>query len=143
MRVPERRGHLGGDPERVVERKLPLAVEPGAKGLALHQRHHVIDEPVGSGIRGAGVIEREDVGVTERRGGLDLPEEPLGAERRAEFGPEDLDGDGAVVLEIAGEIDRGHPALAEFALDQVAAGEGGAEAVQVGHRGVGIGWASI
>ena len=65
-----------------------------------------------------------------------------------EFGPQDLDGDLAVVLEVVGEIDRGHAAGAELALDAVAVGQGGRELGQrVGHavsssNGIGEGrWA--
>src|SRR5437899_1751024 len=41
---------------------------------------------------------------------------------------EDLDGDFALVLQILGEIDRGHSAAAELAFDGVAVGEGRGEA---------------
>ena len=61
------------------------------------------------------------------RGDLDLPQEPSGAERGGELGPQHLDRDLAVVLEVLGEIDGGHAALAELALDAVAVGEGGAK----------------
>ena len=54
-----------------------------------------------------------------------------------EFGVEDLDGDLAVVLEVVGEVDGGHAALAELALEAVAVGEGGGEA------GDGIGHADL
>ena len=58
---------------------------------------------------------------------LDLAEEALGAERGGELGPEHLEGDQALVPQVAREIDRGHAALPELALDGVAAGEGGSE----------------
>ena len=45
-----------------------------------------------------------------------------------------LDGDGSVVFAIAGEVDDGHPALAQLALDGVAVGQGGAEVVEGAHR---------
>ena len=66
--------------------------------------------------------------MLERRGGLDLLDEPLGAEHGGELGLQDLDRDLAVVLEVLGQVDRGHPALAELALDPVAVGEGRGEA---------------
>ena len=56
----------------------------------------------------------------EAGGEPDLPDEPLGAQRVRQLGMEDLQGDGAVVPEIAGEIDRGHAAAAELALEHVA-----------------------
>ena len=61
-------------------------------------------------------------------GGPDLAEKPLGADHRRELGPQDLDGDLAVVPQVLGEVDGGHAALAELALDPVAVGERGGEA---------------
>ena len=61
--------------------------------------------------------------------GRDLADKPLGAERGSEFGTEDLYGDLALVLQILGEIDRRHATGTKFALDGVAVGEGGGEAV--------------
>ena len=58
-------------------------------------------------------------------GGLDLGEEALGADDGGELGAQDLDGDLAVVLEVLGEVHRGHAARAELALDPVAVGECG------------------
>ena len=67
-------------------------------------------------------------------GGLDLGEEALGADDGGELGPQHLDRDLAVVLEVVGEVDRGHAALAQLALKAVAVGEGGGEAGEnVGH----------
>ena len=66
---------------------------------------------------------------------LDLAEEPLGADDRGELRPQHLDRDLAIVLEVLGQIDGGHAALAELPLDAVAVGEGGGEAGPgVGHR---------
>ena len=79
---------------------------------------------------GARVEQRQDVGVAEAGGGGDLAQEALGAERGGELGAEDLDGDLAVVLEVVGEVDRGHAALAELALDAVAVGQRRGEAVE-------------
>ena len=45
------------------------------------------------------------------------------AEGLGELGAEDLDGDEAVVLQVAGEVDGGHPAVAELPLDVVSGGE--------------------
>ena len=68
-------------------------------------------------------------------GDLDLREEPLGAEHGAELRLEHLDRDLAIVLEVVGEIDRGHAALAELPLDAVAVGKCGCQAFTCrGHR---------
>ena len=61
-------------------------------------------------------------------GGLDLGQEPLGTDHGRELGAQHLDGDLTVVLDVVGEIDGGHAARAELALDPVAVGEGGCEA---------------
>ena len=53
----------------------------------------------------------------------------------AQLGMEDLDGDLAAVLEVLGEIDRGHAALAQLALEAIAIGDSGGEArYDIGHR---------
>ena len=47
-----------------------------------------------------------------------------------EFAMEELQRDKTIVLEITCEVDRGHPAAPELALDRVAVGQGGLEASQ-------------
>ena len=69
-------------------------------------------------------------------GDPDLGEEALGAEHGGELGPQDLEGDLAVVLAVVGEVDGGHAAAAELAFDGVAVAEGVAQGVGYGH-GVG------
>src|SRR5262249_58320475 len=59
----------------------------------------------------------------------------LGAEHGGELWPQDLDRHLAVVLEVRREVDGGHAARAELALDAIAAGEcGGEAAVRVAQR---------
>ena len=70
------------------------------------------------------------MGVLQAGGGLDLALEALGAEGRAQLGPQDLQRDPAVVLQVFGEVDRGHPAAAELALDPVALGQGSLEVLE-------------
>ena len=64
---------------------------------------------------------------------LDLAQEPSGAERRGELGAQDLQGDGAAVFQVLGEVDRRHPTATELVLDRVAPGEGGLQAGQLIH----------
>ena len=72
--------------------------------------------------------------MLELGGDLDLAQEPLGTDDRGELGMQHLDGDLAVVLEVLRQVDGGHAAPAELALDQVAVGQGGGEAGKgVGH----------
>jgi hypothetical protein len=77
------------------------------------------------------VEQREDVWVLELGGGLDLGEEPLGAQRSAQVGVQHLDGDVAVVLQVVREIHGGHAARAELALDAIAVGEAFAQSRDV------------
>ena len=62
--------------------------------------------------------------MLETRGDLDLPEKALRTEGGDELLAQELDGHEPAVFEVAGEVDRGHPAPPEFALDQVPVTEG-------------------
>ena len=53
----------------------------------------------------------------------DLGQEPLDADDRAELRVEHLERDVAIVPEIAREVDGGHSARADLALDDIAIGE--------------------
>src|SRR5438132_12985062 len=65
---------------------------------------------------------------------MDLLEKSLGAEHRGEIRAQHLEGHVAIVLQVPGEIDRGHPAGAELALDRITARESRGETGCVGHR---------
>ena len=71
--------------------------------------------------------------VLETGGDLDLAQEPVGAERDCKLGAQDLQGDGAAVSQVLGEVDRRHPTATELVLDRVAPGEGGLQAGQLIH----------
>jgi hypothetical protein len=118
--VVQRVGHRHSDLDGLVDAELGVAVELASERLAVDERHDVVEEAVG----GARIEQRQDMRVLQRRRGLDLDHEPLGAEDGGELRFQDLQRDVAVVLEVLGEIDRGHAALAELALDRVAVGEG-------------------
>ena len=110
--------------------QLAEMVEPVPQVVAVHVRHHVVEEARGF----AGIVEGEDVGMLEPGGDLDLAEEPLGAERGGELGPENLDGDFSAVPEVGGQVDHGHAALTQLALQRVAVGQRGGElGGEVGH----------
>ena len=131
VRVVQRARHLGGDAHRVRHRELLFPVHPVADRFAFDVRHHVEEEPVGLPT----VEEGEDMRVLEVGRGLDLAQEPLGADHGRELGPEHLDRHPAIVLEVLGQVDGGHAALAELALEAVAVGEGvGQAAGGMAHR---------
>ena len=117
--VLERPGGLGGDPERLVHRQLPLPPEPVAERLALDERH---GEPeLAGGL--ARVVDGEDVRVLQPGGELDLALEALGAERVGQVGVQHLERDRPVVPQVLGEEDRGHAAPPELALEGVGCGK--------------------
>jgi hypothetical protein len=116
----ESAGYLLHQCHRLVHGKLFLPIETVAKRVTLHVRHHVEEEAVGR----ARVEQRQDVRVLQVGGGLDLGEETLGAHDRRELGLQDLDGHPAAVLEILGQVYRGHAAFAQGALEAVSVGQG-------------------
>ena len=119
MGVVEGGGHFGREPDRIADRELLLAGQAIAQRFPLDERHHV----VGGAVHFAAVDQAEDVGMLQRRDRLDLAQEPRGADDRGELGLQDLDGDLAVVLQVLREIDGGHPARAELALDAITVGQ--------------------
>jgi hypothetical protein len=82
----------------------------------------------------------QNVWMLQRGDRLDLAEEALGADDRGELGTQHLDRDLASMLEIFGEVDRGHAALADLALDSIATGERILKAGdRLGHLCIGMG----
>ena len=119
VRIVERGSHLGGDPHGVRDREMLLPCQPVAERFTLHERHDVIR----GAVHHPAVDEAEDMGMLERGDSLDLAQEPLGPDDGGELGAQDLDRDLAVVLQVLGQVDRGHAALAELPLDAVMLGE--------------------
>ena len=67
-------------------------------------------------------------------GDPDLTQKALGAERASELRVQHLERDRAVVLEVVREVDRGHPAAAELALEAITVSEMCPECLQGGHE---------
>ena len=68
MSVVERLGHVGGDADGVIDRKLMLTVQPLPQTLPLDRRHHVEEEPVGL----PGIVQWQNVRVLQVRGGPEV-----------------------------------------------------------------------
>ena len=66
-------------------------------------------------------------GCCSRAATVDFPGEPLGPDGGGQLGSQHLDRDLARVLQVLGEIDRGHAPLAQLPLEAVAVGERGGE----------------
>ena len=62
--------------------------------------------------------------MLQPRRGRDLPPEALRVDLEGGGEAEELEGDRAIVLEIAGEIDRAHPSPAKLALEAIGPDEG-------------------
>ena len=116
---------LAPDLHGILQRQLSLAGEAVAQRLPFDVRHDVVQEARSL----ARVVQRQDMWMGESGGEVDLPEESLGAERRRELRPQDLQRDGAIVLHVAGEVHDRHTPVTELALDRVVISEGGTKAV--------------
>ncbi len=69
---------------------------------------------------------------------LDLTQETVGTQRMREVGLEHLESDSPPVTQVACEVDCGHAAAPELALEDVAAGQGiGERRVDCGHGNAG------
>jgi hypothetical protein len=67
---------------------------------------------------------------------IDLAEEPLGTQPCSQLGPENLDGDVAMVSQIFREIDHRHAALTQQADNAISLGNSGCYALQQLRRSV-------
>jgi hypothetical protein len=69
-------------------------------------------------------MDRDDVGMLQAGGELDLAKEPLGAKGLSQLRAKHLECHGAVVAEVVRQIHHGHPAATELPLDAIMSGEG-------------------
>jgi hypothetical protein len=69
-------------------------------------------------------VERQDVGMRQAGDRLDLTLEALGPESRRELGVEDFESYWSLMPEVAREVDRGHAAPTELALEHIAVTQG-------------------
>ncbi len=121
--IGQRAGGRAGDAECLLGRELPLALETVPEILPLDERH---GEPELAG-HVAGIEHAKDVGVLEARGETDLPREAVGAQREGQLRVQHLERHLAAAPDVARQVDGGHAAAAELALEEVAAGEGRAQ----------------
>ena len=122
---------LASDAGRLLQRKAGLPVEARPQGFPLHEWHDEVPESVSL----SGVVKPKDVGVVQPGDDLDLPKKPIGPERCRQLGPEYLDGHGAPMLEVFGQIDCCHASTTDLAFDAVAISQRSSEAVHAFHQG--------
>ena len=116
VRVVEGAVHAGRDALRILDRQLPLTIEPRAERLSLDERHDVVEQS----IRLAAVEERQQVRVLQAGGDTDLGQKPVDAQHGTQVGMQHLERDPALVPDVAGNIQGRHAASPCLSLDQVA-----------------------
>ncbi len=115
-----------------------LLPHPCAERAAVEQRHDQVDQTVDR----ADVEDRHHVGVAQASHGLGLPQDAFLPDRSPGVADQ-LDGQRALELGIAGAMDHAHPAGADDRADLVAPdarerrGHAAADGVRVGHRRLG------
>ena len=122
--VVQRPQHPVGDLQRPFRQQPPVVAQQVAQGPAVDVLHHDV------GHRGrpdhvlAGVVDRHDAGVVERRGGLGLAAEPgLEGLVPRQVVAEGLHRDDAVETDVAGPVDLGHAAAPDDPVELVPAAE--------------------
>jgi hypothetical protein len=82
----------------------------------------------------ARIVQREEVRVSKAGRDLDFAQEPLGAERLGQLRAQDFDRDLAIMLQLVGKDNVGHPTMAQFSVDLVLVGQHSPQAVlQIDH----------
>ena len=112
-------GHVPCDPDGLRDRQLALPIHASAQRSALGERHGVPE--VFGGL--AGVEHREDMGVLELCGEVDLALKALAADGYGEFGQEHLECHLPAMPQVLREVDGGHATAPEDTLAAIAPGE--------------------
>ena len=121
VRVVECVGGLTRQANRVLDRKLPFALEAMPQAFALDERHR--EPQPGSGL--AGIQHAEQMRMLKTSGESDFLLEAIGAERRGDVGMQNLQRDRPVVSEVVREKNGREPAAADLMLEPVVRSERG------------------
>lgn len=117
---PQCVGDLPCETDRFLDGQLRLPAQPISQRFALDHRHHIIEEAIGL----TRIEQGEDVGVIQSSGNLDFTEESVGGQGGAQVLMENLDRDLTVVLQVFGQVNRGHATTAQLFLDGVPVRQG-------------------
>jgi hypothetical protein len=122
--VVQRPQHPVGDLQRAFGQQPPVLAQQFAQGPAVDVFHNDVRHRGGPDHVLAGVVDRHDARVVERRGGLRLAAEP-GLERLVtrQVVAERLHRDDAVETDVAGPVDLGHAAAPDDPVEFVPAAE--------------------
>jgi len=131
MRIGQRPGDFAHHASRVGGRKGAARTDSLAQRLALHVTHHEEDEAGGL----ADAMDGDDVRVRETGCQACLSHEPLARLRiESQVSGQDLYGDVAIELNVAGEVHHSHASASELALERILAGQGGLQVEELGRR---------
>ncbi len=108
------------NPEGIVQPQRPLPAEAVAKAFALDVGH---GKPEMAATL-ARVEDGEHMGMLQSRGQPYFLKETVRAQAGGEMRMEDLERDRPVVLEVAREVDDGHAAVSELALENISLQQG-------------------
>ena len=122
VRVAKRARNLACESNDLGQIQLFLAVQSRSQRVPADIWHHV-EQPPRVCTR---IEEWEHVRVIQSRDDLDFTEKPVVADGTGQLGFHHLDGDLALVLEVVGEVDRGHAAAADLTDQAVLPGDDGA-----------------
>ena len=103
---------------------------PGSSNTVTYCGRQFTEYKAVVGPGGTRVEQRQDVGVGQVGGDLDLAQEPLGAQGCSQVGTQYLDRYFAIMPYVVGEIHRGHAALTDLTVDLVAAGQRGSQVLE-------------
>ena len=125
MRRGERVGHLARDAHRLGHGERPSRSIRSSQRLAVDVGHRRSKKSFAL----ARVEQRQDVRMLEPCEDADLAGEAIRPECRRQLRAQHLHGNLAVVLQVIGEVDRGHPADPDLSLDRISRGEGASKTV--------------
>jgi hypothetical protein len=135
MGVPQCGCHVEGDTHRLLNRQGALANQTAPERLSRHVRHDVVEKLLFL----AGVDQGEDMGVVEPCGYLHFALETLRADPGGNLRMEDLDRDGAAMLEVVRQVDCRHSSAPDLPLEVIAAAQRGMHTIHYIRHGEGSG----
>src|SRR6185503_14044539 len=118
MSVAQGIRHLARDPQRVLDRELPLAGQTTAQRLPLDVGHDIVRETTGF----AGVVQWQDVWMGEPGGDLYLAQEAFRTEARSQLWAEQFEGHGPAVFHVFSQVHGRHAAVADLSFDRITPG---------------------